>query len=132
LAQTLQLDPAQSFEVTYPVIGEDLNRFRNMSLDSLISVAMANRSDLKQLDHQAKANKFAYKSALAPALPSVSLFANYGSFYYSLIAQDFSGQFGTIQSVAFLWRESHRTHLRTFSNEDSSVPLLRFSTTTAF
>jgi len=95
LAQTLQLDPSQPFEVIYPVMGEDLNRFKNMSLDSLIGVAVANRSDLKQLDHQAKANKFAYKSALAPALPSVSLFANYGSFYYSLIAQDFNGQFGT-------------------------------------
>ncbi|MBK7651329.1 MAG: TolC family protein [Flammeovirgaceae bacterium] len=95
LAQTLQLDPSQPFEVIYPVMGEDLNRFKTMSLDSLISVAIANRSDLKQLDFQAKANKFAYKSALAPALPSVSLFANYGSFYYSLIAQDFTGQFGT-------------------------------------
>jgi outer membrane protein len=95
LAQTLQLDPSQPFEVTYPVMGEDLNRYKNMSLDSLISVAIANRSDLKQLDHQTKANKYAYKSALAPALPSVSLFANYGSFYYSLIAEDFSGQFGT-------------------------------------
>jgi outer membrane protein len=95
LAQTLQLDPSQPFEVTYPVMGEDLNRYKNMSLDSLIAVAIANRSDLKQLDHQTKANKYAYKSALAPALPSVSLFANYGSFYYSLIAEDFSGQFGT-------------------------------------
>ena len=95
LAQTLQLDPSQPFEVTYPVMGEDLNRFKNMSLDSLISVASANRSDLKQLDHQAKANKFAYKSALSPALPSVTLFGNYGSFYYSLIADDFNGQFRT-------------------------------------
>lgn len=96
LAQTLQLDPSQPFEVTYPVMGEDLNRYKNMSLDSLITIAVANRSDLKQLDHQMKANKYAYKSALAPALPSVSLFANYGSFYYSLIAEDFSGQFGTM------------------------------------
>jgi len=96
LAQTLQLDPSQPFEVTYPVMGEDLNRYKNMSLDSLISVAIANRSDLKQLDHQTKATKYAYKSALAPALPSISLFANYGSFYYSLIAEDFNGQFGTM------------------------------------
>ena len=96
LAQTLQLDPSQQFEVTYPVLGEDLNRYNNMSLDSLILIAIANRSDLKQLDHQMKANKYAYKSALAPALPSISLFGNYGSFYYSLIAEDFNGQFRTM------------------------------------
>lgn len=95
LAQTLQLDPSQTFEVTYPVMGEDLNKYKYLSLDSLIQVAIANRSDLKQLDHQTKANRYAYKSALSPALPSISLFANYGSFYYSLIAEDFNGQFGT-------------------------------------
>jgi len=95
LAQTLQLDPSQPFEVTYPVFAEDLNRYKNMSLDSLIAVAMANRADLKQFDHQVKANKYAYKSALSPALPSITLFGNYGSFYYSLIADDFSAQFGT-------------------------------------
>jgi len=96
LAQTLQLDPSQHFEVAYPALSEDLKNYKSVSLDSLISIAVANRSDLKQLDHQVKANKYAYKSALSPALPSISLFGNYGSFYYSLIAEDFNGQFGTI------------------------------------
>jgi len=96
LAQTLQLDPSQPFEVVNSPLSEDLNRYKNMSLDSLILIAVANRSDLKQLDYQLKANKYAYKSALSTALPSVSLFGNYGSFYYSLIADDFSGQFRTI------------------------------------
>jgi outer membrane protein len=96
LAQTLQLDPSQSFEVVDSQLSEDLMIYKNMSLDSLITIAVANRADLKQLDHQLKANKYAYKSALSTALPSISLFANYGSFYYSLIADDFSGQFRTI------------------------------------
>jgi outer membrane protein len=95
LTQTLQLDPSQPFEVTYPVMAEDLNRYKNLSLDSLINVAINNRSDLKQLDHQAKANKYFYKSALAPALPSLSLYGNYGSFYYSLLTSNFSTQFQT-------------------------------------
>ncbi len=95
LAQTLQLDPSQPFEVTYPVMAENLNRYKNLSLDSLITVAIANRSDLKQLDHQAKANRFFFKSALAPALPSLSLYGNYGSFYYSLLPSNFSTQFRT-------------------------------------
>lgn len=96
LAQTLQLDPSQHFEVTYPALNEDLKKYKTVSLDSLISIAVAHRSDLKQLDHQVKANKYAYKSALSPALPSVSLYGNYGSFYYSLIADDFNGQFRTM------------------------------------
>jgi outer membrane protein len=96
LAQTLQLDPSQHFEVTYPALSEDLKKYKAVSLDSLISIAVANRSDLKQFDHQVKANKYAYKSALSPALPSISLFGNYGSFYYSLIPEDFNGQFRTM------------------------------------
>ena len=96
LAQTLQLDPSEPFEVTNPAIGEDLRKYQEMSLDSLISIAIMNRADLKQLDHTMKANKYAYKSAMAPALPSISLYANYGSFYYSLIADDFSKQFSTV------------------------------------
>lgn len=96
LAQTLQLDPSQHFEVTYPALSEDLKKYKAVSLDSLLSIAVTNRSDLKQLDHQVKANKYAYKSALSPALPSVSLYANYGSFYYSLIAESFNGQFATM------------------------------------
>lgn len=95
LAQTLQLDPSQQFEVTYPIMGENLDRYKDMSLDSLISVAITNRSDLKQLDHQMKANKYAYKSALSPALPSLSLYGNYGSFYYSLLSSQFSTQIWT-------------------------------------
>jgi outer membrane protein len=96
LAQTLQLDPSQPFEVVYPLLAEDLKQYKNVSLDSLIAIAISNRADLKQLEHQVKANSYAYKSALAPALPSVTLFGNYGSFYYSLIADDFSGQFKTL------------------------------------
>jgi outer membrane protein len=96
LAQTLQLDPSQPFDVVYPSLAEDLNKYKDVSLDSLIAVAISNRADLKQLEHQVKANSYAYKSALAPALPSVRLFGNYGSFYYSLIADDFSGQFKTL------------------------------------
>lgn len=96
LAQTLQLDPSQPFEVVDSSLSEDLVRYNNLSLDSLITIAITNRSDLRQLDYQLKANKYAYKSSLSPALPSISLFANYGSFYYSLIPEDFSGQFSSI------------------------------------
>lgn len=95
LAQTLQLDPAEDFEVVYPVLVEDLKRLSQTPLDSLISIAMANRADLKQNDYLAEANKFSFRSTLSNYTPSVSLFANYGSFYYSLIPSDFSTQMRT-------------------------------------
>ncbi len=95
LAQTLQLDPSQPFEVTNPALNEDLTHYKYANLDSLIAIAVDNRADLKQLDHQMKANKYSYKSVLSSALPSLSIYANYGSFYYSLIADKFNTQIRT-------------------------------------
>lgn len=96
LAQTLQLDPAQDFEVVYPTTKNDVGYFQNMSLDSLVNIAMKNRADLEQLKYQVKANQYSYKSFASGFLPSLSLFANYGSFYYSLIPEGFSTQFRTL------------------------------------
>ena len=96
LAQTLQIDPPQSFEVVYPSPNEDLKQYQSLSLDSLITIAVAYRSDLKQLEHQTKANKYALQSSSSTMLPSISLYANYGSFYYSLIPDNFNTQFRTI------------------------------------
>ena len=96
LAQTLQIDPSQTFEVTYPVLSEDFKKHQHASLDSLMSVAITNRADLKQQDHQMKSNKYSFQSSLSASLPSLSLFANFGSFYYSLIPENFNTQFRTI------------------------------------
>ncbi len=43
-----------------------------------------------------KSNKYSFQSSLSTSLPSLSLFANYGSFYYSLIPENFNTQFRTI------------------------------------
>jgi outer membrane protein len=93
LAQTLQLDPSQDFEVAHPTFTDDLSGFENIPLDSLISIALANRADLEQAKHQVKANRFFHKSLLSNYIPSLSLFANYGSFYYSEIPLSFGEQF---------------------------------------
>jgi outer membrane protein len=95
LAQTLQLDPSERFEVVYPDYKNEVNSYQNNSLDSLISIALSNRSDLKQISFQVESNKSALRTTLSGYLPSLSLFANYGSFYYSLIADDFNTQFRT-------------------------------------
>jgi outer membrane protein len=96
LAQTLQLDPAENFEVVYPEFKGDIRSFKNSSLDSLVQIAMTNRADLEQFRHQAKANQYQYKSFASGFLPSVSVFANYGSFFYSEIPVTYGEQFRTL------------------------------------
>lgn len=95
LAQTLQLDPTETFEVVYPDYKEELNSYQNSSLDSLISIGIQNRPDLRQLNFQMQANQSSLHSTLSNYLPSLNLFANYGSFYYSLIPDNFNTQFRT-------------------------------------
>jgi len=96
LAQTLQIDPSQEFEVDYPKLAENLSAYQNVSLDSLIAIALINRADLEQFTYQVKANRNALQVSSALFMPSISLFANYGSFYYSLIPENFSSQFRTL------------------------------------
>jgi outer membrane protein len=96
LAQTLQIDPSQEFEVDYPKLAENLSAYQNVSLDSLIAIALINRADLQQFTYQVKANRNALQVSSALFMPSISLFANYGSFYYSLIPENFSSQFRTL------------------------------------
>jgi outer membrane protein len=96
LAQTLQIDPSQPLEVSYPVFNQSLGDYQNYPLDSLMSIATRNRSDLKQMEHQVKANRFAMMSASSGYMPSLTAYANYGSFYYSLIPENFNSQFETL------------------------------------
>jgi outer membrane protein len=62
LAQTLQLDPSQDFDVVYPEYVGDIRKFKSASLDSLVDIAINNRADLEQLRYQVKANQYFYKS----------------------------------------------------------------------
>jgi outer membrane protein len=95
LAQTLQLDPSVPLEVTMPQFSDKVGNYANYTVDSLIAISVNNRSDLRQMEYQVKANKFSMMSASSGFLPSVTLYASYGSFYYSLIPNDFSEQFKT-------------------------------------
>jgi outer membrane protein len=96
LAQLLQLDPSQPFEAVYPEFRQNYENYQNVSLDSLIQVAIANRPDLQQSIHQAKANKFFMKSTTGRYMPYISAYANYGSFWYSEFEQDFQTQIRTL------------------------------------
>lgn len=82
LSQTLQLDPAQAYEVIAP--NWDVNEILNFNddLKNLYTVAMNNRSDIKQLDYQTKSANYDMKSASAGYYPSIDLFVSYGSQYF--------------------------------------------------
>lgn len=100
LAQTLQLDPQVPFRVESPGI-ENTMDVLSLSIDSLYAVALANRQDLRQVEYQAKANRYAYRASVSGYLPSVSLFASYGSQYISTLEGDplygnFANQFKTV------------------------------------
>lgn len=100
LAQTLQLDPEIPIKLQFAALQNSMD-VRSLSLDSLYRVALANRADLRQAEFQAKANLFAYKASVSGFLPSVSLFASYGSQYISTLKADpaygnFSNQFKTV------------------------------------
>ena len=94
LAQTLQLDPSIPVKLEFPSIENTID-IRNMDLDSLYTIALTNREDLKQAEFQAKANRYAYKASVNGYLPSLTLFASYGSQYISTLQdQAVYGTFG--------------------------------------
>ncbi len=86
LAQTLQLDPAIQFAVQLPdrPVALDLTE---ISLDSLYQVALKNREDLRRAEFQAEANMHAYRASISGYLPSLTLFASYGSQYISTLKE---------------------------------------------
>jgi outer membrane protein len=98
LAQTLQLDPSIPVEVQSPDLNANVPTLHDLPLDSLYSIAIATRADLKQINHQAAANKFLFKSAAAGYYPNITFGASYGSGYYSSLSSspiygNFSNQF---------------------------------------
>lgn len=93
LSQTLQLDPSQPYEAIYPTFKDEFTDYSKVSLDSLIKIALENRADLKQLTYQAESYKYTLRSVSGRYLPSLSAYANYGSFYYSLIEGSVANQF---------------------------------------
>jgi outer membrane protein len=98
LAQTLQLDPSIPVEVQSPDLNANAPTLHDLPLDSLYNIAIATRADLKQVNHQAAANKFLFKSAAAGYYPNITFGASYGSGYYSSLSNspiygNFSNQF---------------------------------------
>jgi outer membrane protein len=94
LAQTLQLEPEIPVELEFPSFENSLD-ITSMNLDSLYSVALMNREDLKRAEFQAKANLYAYKASVNGFYPNVALFASYGTQYISTLkGEPLYGNFG--------------------------------------
>lgn len=83
LAQTLQLDPVDSFNLAKPEWINDVNYFKDLSLDSLYQIAEKSRPDLLQQQYLLEAAKYGIKAGTSGYYPTLSLFANYGSTYFA-------------------------------------------------
>jgi outer membrane protein len=93
LAQTLQLDTEVPFRVEFPSWSRfDIN-LNEIQLDSFYQIALTNREDLKQQKHITEANRFTLRSSANGYYPRLTLFASYGSVYYSNIPGSFNTQF---------------------------------------
>jgi len=95
LTQTLQLDPAQDFEVVYPPFDTEVLKYENATLDSLIAVAVANRADIKQNEYLVNAGKYGMKAAAANFMPSITGYFGYGTFYTTFREESFIYQVKT-------------------------------------
>ena len=84
LIQTLQLDPAGSYDfVAPPPAATDAAMNKTYNLDSLVSLAYANRADLAAQSARVEAAGQDVKAAAASKLPTISLTGSYSTAYNS-------------------------------------------------
>jgi outer membrane protein len=88
LAQTLQLDPSTPLELESPDATNSVSVSLDLSLDSLYSIALEKRPDLKQINYQTQASKSLFKAAASGFYPTLTLGASYGSGYYSSLREN--------------------------------------------
>ena len=93
LAQLLQLDPSQDFRVALPDWAIDQEFVKNNDLENLYTLALTNRSDLKQAEYQIKANRYSMRAATSGYMPIITAFGQYGSQYASVFSGTFDEQF---------------------------------------
>jgi outer membrane protein len=83
LAQTLQLDPSVPFQLVTPDWQADIGYFEELSIDSLYSIALANRADLKQQDYLVDGWKRSMRANSSGYYPTLAIFAGYASTYFA-------------------------------------------------
>jgi outer membrane protein len=83
LIQTLQLDPAGTYEFVAPVVSDAAAGSRQYDLDSLVARAYAQRADLDAGEARVGAAEQEVKAAQASKWPTVSLSLGYYTAYSS-------------------------------------------------
>jgi outer membrane protein len=83
IIQTLQLDPAKTYDFEAPAIGAADTSAEEFNLDSLLARAYANRSDLTAASSRVNAASQGLRAASAARWPSLALTAGYSSSYNS-------------------------------------------------
>jgi len=99
LLLSLQLDPLTEYELDEP--GWDVNGITmdSLELNSLVQIALENRSDYKRAQLTEKASQHSMQASRGSYMPSLSAFYNYGSAYNNVsgtpdsLARNFDQQF---------------------------------------
>lgn len=95
LAQTLQIDPTEEFDLEAPNVSADQVRNKVFQLEELYQAATTVRPDLIQSEFDVKAAKHSISIAKASYLPSVNAYYRYRSFWNSANnLRNFGEQFG--------------------------------------
>jgi outer membrane protein len=92
LIEALQLDPAKEYDFVAPVIADTLGT-RDYRLDSLVSIALQHRPDIRSSAARVAAAQQDIKSAAAGRLPSIGISAGYNTAYNSASDLTFFNQF---------------------------------------
>lgn len=88
LLQSLMVDPTVKSTVEEPAWDVNAIALDNLTLDQLVTVALENRSDLKQAEYTEKASKFAMYAAKGSYLPSLTANYSNGSAYNQVKGAD--------------------------------------------
>jgi outer membrane protein len=83
IIQTLQLDPAKSYDFVSPAISQPDTSANRFDLDSLLARAYANRIDLASASSRVSAASQGVRAAYGARWPTVSLSAGYSSSFNS-------------------------------------------------
>ena len=99
LAQLLQLDPSETFDVVEPTWALSTFAFEEYANDSLYEIAMEQRRDLEQRRASEESARHWLASRKGSYFPELNAFFNYGSAYNYIVgtpdsvARDFGQQF---------------------------------------
>lgn len=98
LAQTLQLDDYSQFDIEDISLESPINISINNSSDEILKKIYSNHPKIKLAEQNIESAEIQSKIAMASFLPTISLNARLGSFYYNSLVTDITGvdSFGNI------------------------------------